>query len=408
LNGNTNSNKANGLARTAFKMNQFGGAISGPIIKNKLFFFTSYHFLRFNQGQNYLSTVPTDLERKGNFSQSLLTNAGVWVPVQVYNPFSVTQLATDLYQRAPFPNAIIPNPNPYTLHMYSFYPEPNRTPDDPSNVNNYASSEVNTVRRHTLNNRVDFRHGKHSIYGSGGFDYGDVSQPRPFGTAGFNDAPTITKDRNPYGQIGDTIVISPTLLLDVRYGATRIIALNLGGNRTGFTDYAAFGIPQSTQALFASYGSAPIVLPNGFGGGSGGGSNWTGLSSGQFVNKQEHQLSHALNASITKVRGSWTHKAGVEARILHSNYQDMEEASAEIPSCCANVGAISHSRTRRPAVLRPPRILRRCRPALTPPPCWLERMSGGCGLERTSGRLSRKNTLRFTRRTTGEPPSASR
>jgi len=28
----------------------------------------------------------------------------------------------------------------------------------------------------------------------------------------------------------------------------------------------------------------------------------------------------------------------VEVRILHSNYQDMEEASAEIPSCCANVG----------------------------------------------------------------------
>jgi len=65
LNGNTNSNKANGLARTAFKMNQFGGAVSGPIIKNKLFFFTSYHFLRFNQGQNYLSTVSHRSRTKG-------------------------------------------------------------------------------------------------------------------------------------------------------------------------------------------------------------------------------------------------------------------------------------------------------------------------------------------------------
>src|SRR5260370_5505846 len=134
LNANTNSNKANGLSRSAFKVNQLGGAVSGPIIKNKLFFFTSYHFLRFNQGQNYLQTVPTDLERKGNFSQTLLSNAGAFVPVQVYNPFSVTQLATDLYQRAPFPHAIIPNPNPYTTHIYSFYPQPNRTPDDPTNV----------------------------------------------------------------------------------------------------------------------------------------------------------------------------------------------------------------------------------------------------------------------------------
>jgi hypothetical protein len=338
LNGNTNSNNANGLPRTAFKVNQFGGAMTGPIIKNRLFFSSSYHFLMFNQGQNYLSTVPTALERVGNFSQTFIQSGGAPVPAQVFNPFSVTQLATDLYQRAPYPNAIITNPNPYAIKMYSFYPLPNRAPDDVYNTNNYASSEVNTVRRHTLNNRIDFKLGKHSIYGSGGFDYGDIAQPRPFGTAPFNNAPAITSDRNPYGQIGDTIVISPTLLLDIRYGATRIVALNLAGNRTGFTDYASFGIPQSTQQLFAIYGAAPIVLPNGFGGGSGGGSNWTGLSSGQFANKQEHQLSHALNTSLTKVRGNWTHKAGVEARVLLSNYQDMEEASAEIPSCCANVG----------------------------------------------------------------------
>ena len=51
LNANTNSNNANGLARSPFKVNQFGGAISGPIVKNKLFFFSSYHFLMFNQGK---------------------------------------------------------------------------------------------------------------------------------------------------------------------------------------------------------------------------------------------------------------------------------------------------------------------------------------------------------------------
>jgi hypothetical protein len=338
LNANTNSNNANGLIRPAFKVNQFGGALSGPIIKNKLFFFTSYHYLRFNQGQNDLSTVPTDLERVGNFSKTLINVGGVATPAQVFNPMSVTMLATDLYQRAPFPNAIIPNPNPYAVHMYSFYPEPNRTPDDVYNTNNYASSVVNTVRKQTLNNRVDYLIGKNSIYGNGGFDFGDVNQPRPFGTAPFNNAPTVTNDRNPYGQIGDTIVLSPTLFVDIRYGVTRIDTNNLGGNRSGFTDYASFGIPASTQALMEIYGAAPIVLPNNFSGGSGGGSNWTGLSSGQFVNKQERQLSHALNGSITKVRGNWTHKAGAEVRVMLSNYQDLEEAAAEIASCCANVG----------------------------------------------------------------------
>jgi hypothetical protein len=339
LNANTTSNNTLGIARTAFKVNQIGGAISGPVIKDKLFFFTSYHHLMFNQGVSYLSTVPTALERVGNFSQTFIKSAtGAPVPAQLYDPFSVVQIANNLYQRALYPNATIPNPNPYALHIYSLYPLPNRTPIDPFNTYNYASSVVNTVRTDTLNNRIDYKHGMHSIYGSGGFDFGTITQPRAFGTKGFNDAPSITSDRNPYGQIGDTIVLSPTLFVDARYGVTRINTNNIAGNRSGFTDYAGFGIPASTLSIAAIPGAAPIVLPNNFAGGSGGGSNWTGLSSGQFANKEERQLSHAVNVSLTKVRGNWTHKAGVEARVLLSNYQDMEEASAEIASCCNNVG----------------------------------------------------------------------
>ncbi len=338
LNANTNSNNANGLVRPAFKVNQFGGALSGPILKNRLFFFSSYHYLRFNQGQNFLSTVPTDLERIGNFSKTFINVGGTPTAAQVFNPFQITQTATDLFQRAPYPGGIIPNPSPFAVRMYGFYPLPNRTPDDQFNANDYASNGVNTVRRHTFNNRVDYRRGKHSIYGSGGFDFGDIAQPRAFGKAPFNDAATITRDHNPYGQIGDTIVLSPTMFLDVRYGLTRINTDNLGGNRSGFTDYSSFGIPAGTQALMQLYGAAPVVLPNNFSGGSGGGSNWSGLSSGQFVNKQERQTGQTINGSITKIRGNWTHKAGAELRVLLSNYRDFEEASAEIASCCANLG----------------------------------------------------------------------
>ena len=75
-----------------------------------------------------------------------------------------------------------------------------------------------------------------------------------------------------------------------------------------------------------------MVLPNNFSGGSGGGSNWSGLSAGQFASKQERQLAHTLNGSITKVRGNWTHKAGAEMRVMLSNYRDFEEAAAEIAS----------------------------------------------------------------------------
>lgn len=339
LNANTNSNNANNLARRAFKVNEFGAALTGPIIKDKLFFSSSYHFLRFNQGVANLATVPTMLERVGNFSQTMIRDAsGAPVAAQLYDPWSVTQLGTDLYQRTPIPNAIIPHPDPYGLTMYSYYPEPNRTPDDAFNTNNFSSGTVNTIRRHNLNNRVDYRLGNHSIYGSGGFYYGEVIRPRPFGVAPLNDAPTETKDKNPYAQIGDTMVLSPTLVLDVRYGITRIDTHTFGGNKSGFTDYDAFGVPKSTQSIMLIQGAAPVISPNSFSGGAGGGSNWSALTGGTFQTKQEKQASHALAGSITTIHGNWTHKVGAEGRVLLSNYIDAEQASVSLPTCCVNVG----------------------------------------------------------------------
>ena len=66
-----------------------------------------------------------------------------------------------------------------------------------------------------------------------------------------------------------------TLVLDVRYGVSRINTKNLAGNKTGFDDYDSFGVPRNVQDLILFRGVAPNINPNGYGGGNGGGSNWT-------------------------------------------------------------------------------------------------------------------------------------
>src|SRR5690242_14416271 len=211
LNANNMYNNANGIPRQAFKVNEFGGAVGGPIRKDKLFFFSSYHYLMHNRATTSLMTVPTPAEARGDFSHTFIRDAnGSPVPAQIYDPFNVTQLGPDLYERAIIPNAIIPNPNPYALKMYSFYPGPNRTPDDVFNTNNFQSTTVTAVRRQSLNNRLDYKRGAHSFYGSGGLFYGTITTPRPFGQAPLNVAAGLTKDKNPYGQIGDTVILSPT------------------------------------------------------------------------------------------------------------------------------------------------------------------------------------------------------
>ena len=335
LNANNTANNANNIARQAFKVNEFGGAVGGPIRKDKLFFFSSYHYLMHNRGTTSLMSVPTPAEAQGDFSHTFIRDAnGNPTPALIFDPFNATQLGPDLYQRTAIPNAIIPNPNPYALKMYSFYPAPNRTPDDVFNTNNFQATTVTAVRRHSLNNRIDYKRGSHSFYGSGGLFYGTITSPRPFGKAPLNDAPSLTKDKNPYGQVGDTVILNPTTVLDVRFGYNRIWTEAFSGNHSGFDAslYDSFGVPQNIRPLFAMYGAAPIIQPNSFSGGSGGGSNWSAVTGGTFGSHLEEQSNYNLTGSITKTRGKWTHKAGAEGRDLQSNYTDLEEATAQIAS----------------------------------------------------------------------------
>ena len=148
----------------------------------------------------------------------------------------------------------------------------------------------------------------------------------------------IRSDTNPFIQLGDAVVLSPTLVADVRYGLSRIDTKNLAGNKTGFDDYASFGVPSNLLPLLLFPGAAPNVNPNGYGGGGGGGSNWTALTTGNFNTKREFQTSHSLTGSLTKIRGKWTHKGGMEFRNLMSNYADPEQGSVAMPSPFAHQG----------------------------------------------------------------------
>lgn len=349
LDANTWQNKFENIKRPPFKRNYFGGAIGGPIKRDKIFFFSSYLYMMQNIGITSLRTVPTDLERTGDFSGTFIKDAnGQPEPAQIFNPYQVTQTAPNVYQRAPIAGAkitpsLLPDPSAYAsaVLMYSYYPHPNRSPDDQYNTNNFSSSVVETIRQQSSNNRIDFKHGNQSFYGSGGIYWDNVASPFYFNVApaskSFNNAPSTTSDRNAYAQVGDTVVLSPTLVLDMRYGITRTHTKNYGGLASGFSQYSAFGIASATQALFANPGAAPVVTPSpSSSGGSGGGSNWSALSAGQFANKAESQVGHAVVGSITKVHGNWTYKAGAEYRVILANYTDFEEGSANMNGCCAN------------------------------------------------------------------------
>jgi len=62
-------NNRAGRAKPDFTQNQFGGTVGGAIFRDKTFFFTDYQGHREEQGQTFLSTVPTLAMRRGDFSE---------------------------------------------------------------------------------------------------------------------------------------------------------------------------------------------------------------------------------------------------------------------------------------------------------------------------------------------------
>ena len=61
--------------RSPFKRNQFGGAVGGPLIKNRTFFFVDYEGIRQSKGIANLDFVPSPDARNGNLSTGMVSVA---------------------------------------------------------------------------------------------------------------------------------------------------------------------------------------------------------------------------------------------------------------------------------------------------------------------------------------------
>lgn len=102
---------------------QYGLAFSGPIVKNKTFFFFDIEKLRQSDPVNLEGYVPTDLMRQGDFSELLALDS----PVTIFDPKNIS-CGEGGCTRAPFetPNVIPQDQiDPIGQNIINLYPEPN-------------------------------------------------------------------------------------------------------------------------------------------------------------------------------------------------------------------------------------------------------------------------------------------
>jgi outer membrane receptor protein involved in Fe transport len=134
--------------KAPFRQNQFGFTFGGPVLHDKLFFFTDYQGTRIGSSVVDQSKVPTLAERNGDFSALLPDTV-------IYDP-ATTTVVGGVVTRTPFPGNIIPANRFDTIahNLISLYPEPNLS--NPDTANNFIRNDPGTLKIDQGDARVDY------------------------------------------------------------------------------------------------------------------------------------------------------------------------------------------------------------------------------------------------------------
>ncbi|MGH9338860.1 MAG: carboxypeptidase regulatory-like domain-containing protein [Acidobacteriota bacterium] len=150
--------------KAPLRYNLFGGTVGGPIFKNKTHFFFGYEATRQRDGRTDILTVPTELQRQGDFSQTF--NAAGKL-IRIFDPAS-TRTEEGKTVRNQFPGNRIPidRLDPVALKILNFYPAPNRPASNAAGASNFAGNWTEAFDRDNITARVDHViNDDHRVYG---------------------------------------------------------------------------------------------------------------------------------------------------------------------------------------------------------------------------------------------------
>lgn len=140
--------------KAPLRYNVFGGTIGGPIRRDNTFFFFAYEGSRRKTGMTRIMTVPTEQQRRGDFSQTFDARGSL---IAIYDPAT-----TSGNSRTAFPGNVIPQHrlDPVALELMALYPLPNRTPDTVSGANNFGANGAERLVRDNYLAKIDHTLGR--------------------------------------------------------------------------------------------------------------------------------------------------------------------------------------------------------------------------------------------------------
>ncbi|HWR49968.1 MAG TPA: TonB-dependent receptor [Bryobacteraceae bacterium] len=286
------------------------GNIGAPVLlpkvydgRNRTFWTYGFDVMRRKTALQNSYTVPSLAQRDGDLSQLLALGSRY----QIYDPDTITQLPNGRTSRLPLAGNIVPASriDPFAKALMQYYPAPN-SPGTIDGAANYTTPNPAANRIQVHMGRVDHAiSDSHRLFSSfTTHDQQDTSE------AFFhNVARGSLMDRRTRGvSLDDTMVLSPSLMLNLRYGLTYMYERWYSPNH-GF-DLSSLGLPSS---LAGGADPSLVTMPR---------VTIAGVTQlGNNAGSEWATTFHSFNGGATYMRGAHSIRFGAEARIfLHNGY----------------------------------------------------------------------------------------
>lgn len=286
--------------RPPYQRNQFGALLGGPIIHDRTFFFVDYQGTRIRHGVSYISTVPTDRMRIGDFSELGAT---------LYDPYT-TDPQTALRQplSATNPSVIPPSRiNAAGQAVVNIFPHSNL----PGVFNNFVFTPKQVTNADQYDIRLDHRVSDHdNLFGHSALQNVRFLKPAPLGDAGgccqgFGSNVDGSEQNHAAGW---THTFGPGLVTELRFGFIQwninTLHLDSGQNRS-----KALGIPNANRGDLVSSGLSLFDI-----------SGYGHLGDSQYVPELATDNTYQFGDVLSWVRGRHSMKFGADLRRWSRNF----------------------------------------------------------------------------------------